>query len=51
VRIHRGAIVNLDRVRQVSPLGNGDAVIHLDTGAELRLSRKHRQALLGRIGD
>jgi|WetSurMetagenome_2_1015567.scaffolds.fasta_scaffold124331_2 two-component system, LytTR family, response regulator len=50
VRIHRGAMVNLDRVRQVSPLGNGDAVIRLDTGAELRLSRKHRQALLARIG-
>jgi two-component system LytT family response regulator len=51
VRIHRGAMVNLDRVRQVTPLGNGDAVIRLDTGAELRLSRKHRQALLARIGD
>ncbi len=50
-RIHRGAMVNVARVRQVRPHGNGDARISLDTGAELRLSRKHRQALMARIGD
>jgi hypothetical protein len=49
VRVHRGAIVNLERVRQVRPLGNGDAVILLDTGAELRLSRNHRSALMDRL--
>lgn len=49
VRIHRRAIVAVDRVRRMEPLANGDAVVHLSTGAALRLSRRHRAALRNRM--
>jgi hypothetical protein len=44
-RIHRGAIVRLDRVREVRRLGRGDASICLHTGQTLRLSRRYRENL------
>jgi hypothetical protein len=49
VRIHRRAILALDRVRAVRPLANGDALVELSTGETLRLARSHRAALLERI--
>jgi hypothetical protein len=49
VRIHRQSIVALDRVRQLEPLSNGDAIVRLTTGAELRVTRRHREALLQRL--
>ena len=45
VRIHRRTIVNLLRIRDIRPLGNGDSLVRLDTGAELRASRGYREAL------
>ncbi|KTE06008.1 LytR/AlgR family response regulator transcription factor [Sphingopyxis sp. H115] len=42
-RIHRGAIVRLDRVREVRRLGHGDASLLLCTGHTLRLSRRYRE--------
>lgn len=45
VRIHRGAIVAIDRIAAVTPVGGGDAVIGLKGGAELRLSRSFRTHL------
>lgn len=45
VRIHRGAIVAIDRIVEVESLGGGDATIRLSTGAELRLSRSFRSGL------
>lgn len=44
-RIHRGAIVRLDRVREVRSLGRGDARVVLATGRTLRLSRRYREQL------
>lgn len=44
-RIHRGAIVRLDRIAQVKSLGRGDAEVALRCGATLRLSRRYRPAL------
>lgn len=44
-RIHRGAIVRLDRVAAVRSLGRGDAEVALRTGETLRLSRRYRPAL------
>ena len=44
-RIHRSAIVRLDRVTAVKSLGRGDAEVTLRSGAALRLSRRHRPAL------
>lgn len=45
VRIHRRAIVAIDRIVEVTPVGGGDALISLRTGAELRLSRGFRARL------
>jgi len=44
-RIHRGAIVRLDRIAAVKSLGRGDAEVLLRSGATLRLSRRYRPAL------
>lgn len=45
VRVHRGAIVRLDRVREVRSLGRGDASLILHSGDALRLSRRYRDGL------
>ena len=42
VRIHRRTIVRADRVRELTPLSNGDASIRLADGTELRLSRGYK---------
>ncbi len=44
-RIHRSAIVNRDEVKRVSPAMNGDKTILLNSGHELRLSRRYKQNL------
>jgi len=44
-RIHRGAIVRLDRIAEVRSLGRGDAEVVLRSGRALRLSRRYRSAL------
>ena len=45
VRIHRRAIVAVDRISAIRPEGNGDATLRLADGQELRASRSHRQAI------
>lgn len=47
VRVHRGSIIAVSRVEGVSPLGSGDASLRLQSGSEVRLSRKYRAAFLG----
>ena len=42
LRVHRSAIVNLDRVREIHPLFRGDAELVLAGGTRVRLSRTHR---------
>jgi two-component system LytT family response regulator len=42
VRVHRGAIVNLDRVREVHPMFRGDCTLVLADGTRVRLSRTRR---------
>jgi hypothetical protein len=51
VRIHRGRIVNIERVREVVALGNGDALVRLQGGAELRASRGFGEDLRSRLRD
>jgi two-component system LytT family response regulator len=46
VRIHRSAIVNLDRVTEIRPSPHGDFQVHLSDGHVLRLSRAYRDQLL-----
>jgi hypothetical protein len=45
VRIHRRAIVAVDRIAAIQPEGNGDATLRLADGQELRASRSHRKAI------
>jgi len=42
LRIHRGILVNIDRVLDLQPGANGDAVLRLSTGAALPLSRRYK---------
>lgn len=49
-RVHRSAIVNVTRIREIQPYFHGDAVIILRDGTRLRLSRRRRQALAGVLG-
>ena len=46
-RISRSTLVNLDRVREVQPWFHGDAVVILESGTRLPLSRRYRANLLG----
>ncbi len=50
VRIHRSAIVNLERVRELHPLFHGEYVVILRSGTRLTLSRGYRHRLRGRWG-
>ena len=42
LRIHRSRIVNIDRIREMLPLGSGDCVLILKDGTELTSSRTYR---------
>ncbi|MGE0041874.1 MAG: LytR/AlgR family response regulator transcription factor [Vicinamibacterales bacterium] len=44
-RIHRSAIVRIDRIAELRPGDHGDHLVRLRTGAELTLSRRRRQVL------
>jgi two-component system LytT family response regulator len=43
-RVHRSAIVNLDRVREVHSLFRGDRALVLADGTQVKLSRSRREA-------
>jgi two-component system LytT family response regulator len=45
VRIHRSTIVNLDRVRELSPWGGGDQALSLKDGTVLTVGRAFRRRL------
>ena len=49
-RVHRGTIVNLDRVRELRPWFAGDYLILMKDGTELKLSRGYRPKLEERLG-
>jgi two-component system LytT family response regulator len=49
IRIHRRTIVAIDRVRELTPVGGGDAAVRLDGGAEVRVSRGYRERLQSRL--
>ncbi|HEX8249410.1 MAG TPA: LytTR family DNA-binding domain-containing protein [Pyrinomonadaceae bacterium] len=46
VRVHRSIIVNLDRIKSLHPLFNGDHLIILQNGQELHLSRTYHEKLM-----
>ena len=45
LRIHRSRLVNLDCVKELTPLFNGDYTVVLQSGDELTLSRTYRDRL------
>jgi two-component system LytT family response regulator len=49
-RIHRSTIVNIDRIKELQPLFNGEYLVILRTGARLTLSRGYRDELEARLG-
>lgn len=49
MRIHRSTIVNLDHIKSLHPLFNGDQIIILKNGVELNLSRTYYERLMLRI--
>jgi len=49
VRIHRSTIVNLDRIKEMHPHFNGDYIVVLEDGRQLRLSRTRREHLEERL--
>ena len=50
VRVHRSALVNLERIRELQPAFHGDYVIILQDGTELPLSRGCRAGLEEALG-
>ncbi len=49
VRIHRSAIVNLDRVKALEVREDGEYEVVLRDGQRLRLSRRYRKGVLERL--
>jgi two-component system LytT family response regulator len=49
-RIHRSAIVKLDRVRGLKVSEDGEYDVLLENGAKLRMSRRYRKQLQSRLG-
>jgi two-component system LytT family response regulator len=50
VRIHRSTIVNIDRIKELQPLFNGEYLVILRSGARLTLSRGCRDDLEEHLG-
>ncbi|MCA8961819.1 MAG: response regulator [Planctomycetes bacterium] len=51
VRIHRSAIVNVQRIREMQPLFHGEYLVVLESGTQLTLSRGYRDNLQRILGD
>jgi two-component system LytT family response regulator len=47
IRIHRSRIVNVERIKELQPLFNGEYAVILRDGTQLVLSRRYRDKLLG----
>jgi two-component system LytT family response regulator len=45
LRIHRSAIVNIERIRELQQHFNGEYIVLLQDGTELKLSRSRREQL------
>jgi len=50
VRIHRSAIVNIERILQLEAISHGDFEVILTDGSRLQLSRRFRSELEKRLG-
>ena len=50
LRVHRSRIVNIEFIRQVRSLQNGDYVLELKNDVEIRASRTYREGLRAALG-
>ena len=50
VQIHRSAIVNIERIKELQPMFNGEYNILLENGAEVPLSRNYKSKLFDLLG-
>ena len=50
VRVQRGAIVRIDRIREIQPWFRGDHVIILKNGAKIRTGQSYRSAVRALLG-
>jgi two-component system LytT family response regulator len=50
-RIHRSAIANLTRIREMAPTVSGDYIIRMESGIRLRLSRSYRAEIARHLGE
>ena len=51
LRIHRSSIVNVDRIRELQPHFNGEYVVLMEDGTELKLTRTYRSNLRPFLGE
>jgi two-component system, LytTR family, response regulator len=49
IRIQRSVIVNLERIKELHPHFNGDYIVVLEDGRQLRLSRSRRDQVEARL--
>lgn len=49
VRVHRSAIVNIDRIQELQPWFRGDYQVVLRDGTKLKLTKHHREKLGSRL--
>jgi two-component system LytT family response regulator len=50
IRIHRSIVVNLERIRGLELQSAGEYEVVLESKVRLRLSRRYRKRLQGRLG-
>jgi two-component system LytT family response regulator len=50
LRVHRSTMVNVDRIKELQPLFNGEHSIILEDGTRLTLSRKYKDKLFELLG-
>ena len=50
IRVHRSAIVNVSRIREIEPLTSGDQRLTLSDGTVLKVSRSYRAQVISAMG-
>lgn len=51
VRVHRSAIVNVEKIKEIHPRSNGDQDLVLQNGQQLMLSRNYRDKFFALLGE
>lgn len=44
-RVHRSTLVNLNKIREITPLSKGECLLHLDEHTQLKVSRNYRASI------